>query len=366
VNRRWISPLGLAQGLSIVIVLVAGGPTAAAAPGWSLETVDTVGQVGFSDSLAYSPTTGFPSIAYSDETNDDVKLATWNGASWSIQTVDAGKYVDGNISLAFDPAGNPSLSYGVALGQLKFARWTGSAWSIAVVDRDSPTSTSLVYSGGQPSIAYTAKSSVRLARYNGSAWSVETVEGKGNDSFSYASLAYAPDGGPSIAYKKNGSVDSLKFAHKAGASWSIQVIESGTYFGIFASLAYDPLTGYPAIVHSNGRLTNLRFLRFDGSRWNLEIVATGQASYSSLAYDAAGLAAISYQFAPGAGPYEELHLARRTGCSGTCWQDELIEDATPVQLGWRPSLAFAPTSYPGVAYSYGAGVNDLRFAQQTP
>ena len=68
----------------------------------------------------------------------------------------------------------------------------------------------------------------------------------------YLSLAFAPDGGPSIAYRFGVGTSTLKFAHKTGSGWAIQSIGTGQSYGVFASLAYDPLSGNPTIAHSNG------------------------------------------------------------------------------------------------------------------
>lgn len=352
-------------------VLAVSVAVGAPVPGWSTETVESAGSVGFFNSLAYSPVTGFPSIAYSDEAhNPAVKLATWTGASWSIQTVDAGRGVNVEaISLAIDSAGNPAVSYGS--GQLKFARWTGSAWSIQAVSSSSGTVSSLVLKDGQPWIAFTnvtkkgnkTVGQLKLARLVGSGWTIETVEDNVDPKVLYPSLAFGPDGNPSIGYKAN---DTLRFAHKSGSTWSIEAVESGSSsYGTFASLAYDPLTGYPTIAHGAGVTTGIRFVRWDGFEWVPEIAASGVASYPSLAYDAAGVAAISYLVAPGPNGYMQLWFARRTGCSGTCWSDELIQDFSPVQLGWRTSLAFSSTGAPSI--SFGDYTNrDLKFATQVP
>src|SRR5262245_35966090 len=117
---------------SLVVTLSAGPPVLAQpAPGWSTQTVDAAGSDGAFHSLAFSPLTGFPVIGYTGNVNHNgaVKLATWNGASWTTQTVESSRSVStGPMSLAFDPAGNPALSYGG-----KLARWTGSSWSIQTV-----------------------------------------------------------------------------------------------------------------------------------------------------------------------------------------------------------------------------------------
>ena len=356
----------LAVQMDPIALAAPSGAAVAPGAGWSVQTVDSVGSVGFYSSLAFSPVTGFPAIAYSDESKDDVKYAAWNGASWLIQTVDPGKNVAANISLAFDSSGNPAISYGA--NKLKFAHWTGSSWSIQTIDSPSTVGlTSLVYQGGAPSIAYKPNGSVKLARLVGSSWVTELVDPHGGGG--YVSLAYDADGNPAVAYSDanpgGGSINILKFAHRSGSTWTVQVVESGTVgYGAFASLAYDPLSGNPTIVHSNA-VGGTRFLRWDGSQWVLEIADPGRTSYYSIAYDAAGIAAIAYHLAPTPNGYTQVRLARRTGCSNTCWETQLVEDEGPGMVQWRTSLAFDATGLAGISYRvYPA--QDLKFAKQTP
>ena len=55
---------------------------------FQLSTVDSVGQVGEFNSLAFNPG-GAPAISYFDRTNLDLKYAVYNGASWDLSTVDS-------------------------------------------------------------------------------------------------------------------------------------------------------------------------------------------------------------------------------------------------------------------------------------
>ena len=289
-----------------------------------------------------------------------LRLAEWNGAeSWEVQAVASGKASDVQVSLAFrigetfcgvrDVGREVRSPVRVELEQPNRRQQGGGKVSLG-------------YQAGMPWIAYPTSTALKVAHQTGSSWSIETVDGAG---MSYISLAFAPDAKPSVAYRSGTGTSTLKFAHKTGSTWAVQSVETGTYYGIFASLAYDPLTGYPTVAHSNGNLTNLRFVRWDGSQWVIEIAATGNCAHSSLAYDAGGSAAIAYNYAADTSGYKQLRIARRTGCSGTCWEDMLIEDAAPLLVPYDISLTFGPTG--AAATSYGVAYpQTLKFAQETP
>jgi len=252
------------------------------------------------------------------------------------------------------------------MGGLKVALRTGSTWSVQTVDSQSGgTVSSLVYANGSFWVAYYTSSALKLGHLVGSSWATEVVDGSG---MLYPSLAFAPDGNPSIAYRYT-TPNSLRFAHKIGSSWTVQTVETGISggivgYGVFASLAYDPLTGYPTVAHANG--PDIRFARWDGSQWVVEMAASGYScTYESLAYDSAGIAAVSYAVALDGSGTKEVHLARRTGCGGSCWVDELVENTAPRLAQWRTSLAFAPTGLSSVSYGV-TNPQNLKFAQELP
>lgn len=333
------------------------------APGvWSVSLIDDqVNNVGFYSSLAYDKSSNaLPSIGYSDEGADDLKLARWDGNQWNLQTVDAGSGVRTGISLAFDPNNNPTLSYG--WGPLKFAQFVPStqSWQITVLESRNANNdiTSLVYApDGNPSIAYQIVAgkgaTLKLARKNATGWALQTVA----TAFArYKSLAFDSAGNPSIAFSddidNDGWLDTLKFARWNGTSWVVQIVETGVVgYGVFASLAYDN-AGNPAIVQRDG--SGVRFLRWNGSAWNpAEIVGTG--SYCWLTFNSTdGSFYVSYS------DENNLKLSKRE-IGG--WTTELVDAG--IRVRYIAPLAISPCGSPSMSYSTNPN-NDLKFATKCP
>jgi hypothetical protein len=127
--------------------------------GWVTTTVDGGGATGYYPSIAIDPDSGFPAMAYYDNSIVALRYANWNGASWNLTTVDedTGDYP----SLAFDSVdGNPAIAYSDHINRdLKLAWHDGNAWQSQTVDAvgDVGSSPSLAFNdfgNGFPSISY--------------------------------------------------------------------------------------------------------------------------------------------------------------------------------------------------------------------
>ncbi len=297
----------------------------AGAGGWTVDTIDTDGDVGKHCSLAFSPP-GTPAIAYFDEGDDDLMFASPDGTAWSTTPVETAGDVGRDCDLAFTPAGRPAIAY-VDTGdaELHYAEWDGATWQLAVV---APLDTS----GGQPSLAFSPDGTPAIAYQDGEyhvdgpiihyatrssmTWSsapVEPASPDPGDEYKSPSLAFSAAGEPAIAmdhYLFNGA---MKFAIRQSGSWQFSTFHGAGDWGFEPSLAFSPL-GTPTVAFNyfpdDPTQVPVGFASRDGGSWNVEPVETLDVSLPGLscshAYSPAGEAAAAYSVGG------ELRFAIRT------------------------------------------------------
>lgn len=151
-------------------------------------------------------------------------------------------------------------------------------------------------------------------------WEIQTVAVEPNEAQWPTSVAFAPDGEPSVAWWVwiGISGSAVRFAHFDGSNWESELVDSGAEGpGYTLSLAYD-LDGRAGIAYENPDNAQLTFARLEGDGWEIEEVpGTIEASWSELAFDPEGNPRIVYEEYSGG-----LFLASR---EGETWAIETIE-----------------------------------------
>ncbi len=284
-------------------------------------------------------------------------------------------------SVSFAPDGTPYVAFADAsidgIAKATVMKYTGSAWS-TVGNAKFSTGMSMMLSisfapDGAPYVAYmdySGSNKATVMKYNGSVWS---MVGSGGVSTSYIyslSLSFAPDGAPYVAYTdlaNNSMVTVMKYT---GSTWT-QVggalgVSAGSIFGGLASLSFAP-DGAPYVAYLDvGNGNKATVMKYAGSVWS----TVGSAGLSS---DVVG--ALSLKIAPDGTPY----LAYRDGTAGTDPASTGTAPVSPsgnsgkatvmictgVPCAWSAvgsagitsgqalytSLAFAPDGVPYLAYS---------------
>jgi hypothetical protein len=203
---------------------------------------------------------------------------------------------------------------------------------------------------GQPAIAYQALGSstlfLKFAHFDGSSWELSTVEppagptaGTGSD----ASLAFAPDGEPAIAYRYISGDSHLRYAHRIGLQWFTALVDDGgsAEAGFDSSLAFGP-DGQPAIGYRDSQ-SLVKLARFNGNNWLISPVRGG-ASEPSLAFSPSGQPAVSFA-ANSTGNI--IFTQYGSSLDGPSWPAAIVDLTAALT---QTDLAFGPDGQPAIAY----------------
>jgi hypothetical protein len=188
--------------------------------------------------------TGYPHIAYQylDGGHQDLKYASWDGASWSNVTApDYFETASGDISLALDSTDVAHIASGNQ-SSLIYTTYNGVSWTMIMVDNvgGQVKSVSIALDGsGNPRISYydSVSKVLKYAQKNGGTWTKENVSPI-NGGGDYNSLALDSAGNPHISYT-NETDSGLNYASKSGSSWVIEEVEGGGIYGECTSLKID-------------------------------------------------------------------------------------------------------------------------------
>jgi len=373
---------------------------------YSCEAIDATGNVGGFSSTAIDPS-GNAWVSYKDYTNNDLKVARHVGSggtgcastAWTCSTVDSTGDMGHYTSIAIGTNGVVWISYlDFTNDDLRVAKYVGSggtgcattAWTCVTVDSTGQVgyqSSIAVDATGKPWISYLDNTNLdlRVARYVSSggscadaAWSCTTVESSDNIGES-SSIAIDASGIPWISYNHSySSNNALRVAKYVGAggsgcashAWTCTAVElSAGGAANSTSIAFDPM-GSAWISYRIAGNAYMRVARYapsggtgcSSATWTCTTVDSDGNSQTSIAFDAAGNAWVTYRGAD----YSSVRAARYVGSGGTgCTQStewKCTTAASVAGLGTEFSLSFDLSGNAWISHS-DVFNGDLRIAR---
>ena len=329
---------------------------------WKITTVDSIGDVGRQPSLALN-SSGDAEIAYDDFTNANVKLASWNGSTWQLETVAPGGR--GN-SLVIDKNGDADISTVQPHGyNLRYCHWNGSSWDteIVVPGGGIMLGTSLALNSlGYPSISYTKITTsdlgLRFAQCNGSSWQISAVY-NGYVGW-YSSLAFNSQNRPCISFSTNDGY--LEYAYYDGSAWHVENIDAIGFgsVGIDIAMKLDKC-GNPHIIYDSysaaGTKSELKYASWNGKAWTIQVVNNSSEIIiaPSLELDQQQNPHISY--VDGTTGLVEYSVLR-----GEKWQTEIVDNVGPGYTVFT-SLVLDKSGNPHITY-FDPTNTDLKYAEK--
>ena len=116
---------------------------------WSIEVVDSTGNVGAYSSLELDAA-GYAHVSYYDSTNDDLKYAYQDAGGWHIETVDI--QGGGNTSLRLDNQGFAHILYTLGAA-IQYAYQDASGWHIESVTASGKSIAMALDGSGAPHVS---------------------------------------------------------------------------------------------------------------------------------------------------------------------------------------------------------------------
>lgn len=152
---------------------------------WTLETVTTNG----TDVYLALDSSGDPHVCFTKEVSGNVErihYATKTSGSWSVEVVDSSTEAEGDCGIAADSNNRPHITYNdYGDGAIKYASWDGSSWNIQTVDTGVGREEGLkmdVDSQDNPHIIYSDAVAEKLIHVtlSGGSWTEEIISNMGN------------------------------------------------------------------------------------------------------------------------------------------------------------------------------------------
>lgn len=248
---------GSPRDLQVAHYVGAGGTGCDDTTAWTCETLDTTTWTDYADIAVGGDGSIWVSYTLGSST-DDLYVAEYVGASgtgctssaWTCTAVETSDAVFEDSSIAVDSQGKPYVAWNTTGDTLNVSEYVGSggtgcnssAWTCTTIVSNAEQAAIAIDPDGDPWVSYyeTSASDLEVAEYVGSsgtgctssAWNCSSVDTSG-DVGELSSIAFNPEGNPSIAYFDNAS-DNVNYATYVGSggsgcadsSWECESVDS--------------------------------------------------------------------------------------------------------------------------------------------
>jgi hypothetical protein len=366
--------IGLVASVAVLAVGLSLKSTRCEATQFVVETVEAAGDAGAYSSIALD-STGAPHISYfKGGALGNLKYAYRSGGLWVRETADDSPHVVGvYTSLALDGQDNAHVCYfDMTSYDFKYALKAGGLWTVDVVDA-TPTN-DVVGSGpsiavdvlSEPHIVYQSAfdfgqgAELRYAHKSGGMWAVEVLA----DTTVHAgapSVALDINGAPNVTYETGPLPTTIRLASRTGGSWTHTTIDSVSYEPPNRTVLLFDAQGNPHVVYRTS--PGLRYVSKSGGQWTAEFVDIGQAWahpwHFSATLDSQGnphIAWVDYR-----SNQWDLMYSRKVGGA---WTTEAAH-ASPNVVGWYNSIQLNALGQPQIS-EYDASDSNLVFVAEDP
>lgn len=206
---------------------------------WTVETVDSIGNVGQYSSIAYD-SSGYSHIAYYDATNRNLKYATNASGLWVKTNVDTLGFVGEYASIAMDSADKAHISYYDATNSnLKYATNKNGTWIKTTVDGvgivgthsaiavDSANAVHIGYNYGGDRLKYATNATGRWVKAF-----ADNTAGVGT----FVAIAIDSSDKAHVSYHDELNT-ALKYATNATGSWVKTTVDNSDIVGQYSSIS---------------------------------------------------------------------------------------------------------------------------------
>lgn len=334
--------------------------------------VDGAAGVGMRSSLQLDEADR-PHIAYSDDSRQRVKYATWDGFGWSRVRVGI-SWMYQDVDLALTDAGVPHISFARFSKGVRHAVPAGGGWAVEEVTSisdDGAWNSIALGINGEPYIAHQRTGpglQLFFSESAGAVWTTTGVTHAGRYEGMACSLATDSSGVPHIVFFTRASTSQqpspgrVVLASRTATGWSSDEIDRFTMMNQFpgTAIAVDaadtPSAAYA--YHAGPVGSALRYAKRTPSGWDVDTVASTKAWGPALALTTAGRPVISFYEVPGLQSDVLLKYATRNGMS---WRTTLVGSwsVAPTSVHYlRTSIALDSRGKVQLSY-YDPATNDL-------